>query len=557
MPNRERVFGGADVWAPLVSGRHLDAAAEFLDTHPGQIELAADHPLVPRLAFVLAQRGHSEEAMWLATSLRGVDLRQVDLADGAAVHHVADIVSARIWLSWLEQRTDEMALAMARRLISADSDLSVDPARRAALRFSVGAALMWGPGAGEPQVLEECVEHLSAARWQANLLGHTALEVAALARLALLGVPAGRVDEAHRFARSALAIGSVADETDVAPLATYGWFVASAVEQWARHFKGLPVDHEVMGDLNRELPRFAFDPVATSVAGTVVAFDHMRSARVQQARSMLNAVLADRRFAGLGVWRLRPLVTDAYLAIGSGDESRARERVADLTQAAAPGEALLIRATQLVATGENAAALTALGGVTAEQVQSYGLTLPVAHALEAMLFEQAGQSALADQSIRRALGAAEPDGLRRLFALHDPHVMMRLLRRAVVDRPGDRWAQDVLSFLEAGQRGGPQPAPLAVRSSSVAAAGFGAMSATQEVVDRSASVNNPSPLTERERQVLALVNVGASQAQMGRELYVSLNTVKTHLRSIRQKLGVERTGEAAAMARCAGWLEPV
>ena len=63
------------------------------------------------------------------------------------------------------------------------------------------------------------------------------------------------------------------------------------------------------------------------------------------------------------------------------------------------------------------------------------------------------------------------------------------------------------------------------------------------------------PLTPRELQVLRLVNDGASHAQISTELYISLNTTKTHLRSVRRKLGVERTSEAAALARREGWLE--
>jgi DNA-binding NarL/FixJ family response regulator len=48
----------------------------------------------------------------------------------------------------------------------------------------------------------------------------------------------------------------------------------------------------------------------------------------------------------------------------------------------------------------------------------------------------------------------------------------------------------------------------------------------------------PEPLTEREREVLALVVRGLSNQEIGRRLYVSLNTVKTHTKHIYMKLGV-------------------
>jgi len=550
MTSQEPGAGAAATWAPLVSGRHIEEAAEFLDEHPGPLELPADHPLVGRLAFVLAQRGRMGQAVELATSLRGLDLDVMGMTDAAQVQHLADAAQARVWVSWLEHRPDDEAVAAARRLLATDAVLPLDPARRATLHFSLAAALMGR--SGDPQLLDDCADHLGAARSQATMLGYLPLEVASLARLALLHVPGGDVETARRLATAALTKGESlnGDGTAGATAAAYWRFISTTVEQWARYYQGLSMSSEAVAAIDGWMPQFAFDPVAGTVAGTVVALNHAQLGRVQQARSTLNALLAERSFAELGVWRVRPMVTDAYLAVASGDDSRARDRVADLTQAGAPGEALLIRATLLVAAADNAGALTALAGVTRGQVRATGLTFPVACALEALLLEQSGQSALADQSLRQAVGAAEPYAARRLFALHDPPLMVRLLQRAVAERPGDRWAQDILTFLDGEQGPGDRPATIAVHDTAQQTAASDAGSPDPDV-----TLSNPSPLTGREIQVLALVNQGASQAQMARELYVSLNTVKTHLRSIRQKLGVERTGEAAAVARSAGWLD--
>lgn len=540
--------GAAAAWAPLVSGRHIVEAAEFLDDHPGPLELPADHPMVGRLAFVLAQRGRMGQAVELAASLRGLDLDTLAMSDVAGVQHLADTAGARIWVSWLERRADEEAVAAARRLLATEAT-PLDPARRATLHFSLAVALM--ARSGDPQLLDECADHLGAARSQATMLGYLPLEIASTARLSLVQVPGGDLETARRLAAAALAKGaSLPGDGTTSTVAAYWRFVSTTVEQWACYYQGRSMSPDAIAAIDRWMPQFAFDPVARTVAGTVMALDHAQAGRVQQARSALHALLADRSFAELGVWRLRPLVTDGYLAVASGDDSRARERVSDLTQAGAPGEALLIRATLLVAAADNAVALTALAGVTRGQVRATGLTFPVACALEALLLEQSGESALADQSLRQAVGAAEPYAARRLFALHDPPLMLRLLRRAVAERPGDRWTQEILTFLD-GEQGHPDhPATIAVRDDARHAAASDGRASEPEV-----SRTNPSPLTEREMQVLALVNEGASQAQMARELYVSLNTVKTHLRSIRQKLGVERTGEAAAVARSAGWLD--
>ena len=45
-------------------------------------------------------------------------------------------------------------------------------------------------------------------------------------------------------------------------------------------------------------------------------------------------------------------------------------------------------------------------------------------------------------------------------------------------------------------------------------------------------------LTNREREILELIYNGASNAQIAEELFISINTVKTHVRNIFEKLGV-------------------
>lgn len=56
-------------------------------------------------------------------------------------------------------------------------------------------------------------------------------------------------------------------------------------------------------------------------------------------------------------------------------------------------------------------------------------------------------------------------------------------------------------------------------------------------------------LTRREREVLACMTEGQSQAATAERLCVSPNTVRTHTRNILSKLGVHSTLEAAALVR--------
>jgi LuxR family maltose regulon positive regulatory protein len=57
------------------------------------------------------------------------------------------------------------------------------------------------------------------------------------------------------------------------------------------------------------------------------------------------------------------------------------------------------------------------------------------------------------------------------------------------------------------------------------------------------------PLTDREREVLVHVSGLLNTAEVASEMYISVNTVKTHLKNIYRKLDVDRRGEAVRLAR--------
>ncbi len=63
---------------------------------------------------------------------------------------------------------------------------------------------------------------------------------------------------------------------------------------------------------------------------------------------------------------------------------------------------------------------------------------------------------------------------------------------------------------------------------------------------------NESPLSLREMEVLELIASGNSNRQIADKLFISLHTVKTHVRRIHGKLGVERRTHAVARARMLG-----
>ncbi|MGH2633230.1 MAG: helix-turn-helix domain-containing protein, partial [Tepidiformaceae bacterium] len=66
------------------------------------------------------------------------------------------------------------------------------------------------------------------------------------------------------------------------------------------------------------------------------------------------------------------------------------------------------------------------------------------------------------------------------------------------------------------------------------------------------NLSAPSPLSPREREVVALMAVGKTNAQIADALVVSPATASRHVHNILTKLGISRRGEAVAYAVAEG-----
>jgi DNA-binding NarL/FixJ family response regulator len=65
-----------------------------------------------------------------------------------------------------------------------------------------------------------------------------------------------------------------------------------------------------------------------------------------------------------------------------------------------------------------------------------------------------------------------------------------------------------------------------------------------------------SDLSEREREVLALIGAGRSNSEIAADLFISMATVKTHVRHIFAKLDLRDRAQAVVVARDAGLTGP-
>jgi two-component system response regulator NreC len=68
--------------------------------------------------------------------------------------------------------------------------------------------------------------------------------------------------------------------------------------------------------------------------------------------------------------------------------------------------------------------------------------------------------------------------------------------------------------------------------------------------------DGPGELTEREREVLGLIALGHTNAEMAKRLYLSLRTIETHRANIHRKLGTESRAELVRHALEQGLVKP-
>jgi LuxR family transcriptional regulator, maltose regulon positive regulatory protein len=210
-------------------------------------------------------------------------------------------------------------------------------------------------------------------------------------------------------------------------------------------------------------------------------------------------------------------VLRARMALRLGDLAGARAIVEGSERA----EALAMLARVELADDRIEEGLSALARAAA--ADGPGASAPVQTeiaVLRAVASDRAGLDVEARTSIERALELAEPEKVRRPFLEAGPTVAV-LLRRAIRAGSAHRWlAGTLLAVLDGRDRSG------------------GA--APHELLE---------PLSSKERVVLRYLPTLMSNQEIAGELFVSVNTIKTHLKSIYRKLDTSNRREAVRRAR--------
>jgi LuxR family maltose regulon positive regulatory protein len=211
-----------------------------------------------------------------------------------------------------------------------------------------------------------------------------------------------------------------------------------------------------------------------------------------------------------------------------GDAERGEQALADLGERDRDyGEMRIAAAVLRLAQDDPRAATAAVAPVLDGSASVvWPAWLVEAFLLEAIARDALGDPGAAGRALERALDLAEPDGTLLWFLLHPVPGLLQHHTRHRTAHPA--LVADILGLL-AGNRPAPPPAgpppPL-------------------------------EPLSDSEIRVLRYLPTHLSAPQIASELYVSHNTVRTHMRHLYAKLGTHRRFEAVERARALGLLAP-
>jgi LuxR family maltose regulon positive regulatory protein len=218
---------------------------------------------------------------------------------------------------------------------------------------------------------------------------------------------------------------------------------------------------------------------------------------------------------------------EADLWLGVGEPARARNALTSIASIELSDAAIGLARLEL-ALGDPDAALRAIAGFLGD---SRDTLMPVTRT-EAWVIDAIARDTIHDEpgalrAIERALDLAEPRGFSNAILRHGAPVRSLLRRRIAGGTAHRAFAGDLLSVLEHDPAGRPTSGdPLL------------------------------EPLSERELTVLRFLPTMMSNAEIASEMFVSVNTVKTHLKHIYRKLDVSERRDAVQRGRELHLLSP-
>jgi LuxR family transcriptional regulator, maltose regulon positive regulatory protein len=360
----------------------------------------------------------------------------------------------------------------------------------------------------------EAQAHLEEALELSRFADVPYAELASTGGLASVELAQGRLRRAARLGRSAIELAETRGWNETF-LATRAYATTALVElEWddleaaAEHSRKLAQVARVTDDRLARAWSAVIDASLCLAAGTEtveLGVQHLRGARAS--------------LGGIELPRLHLLAArlEARLLSAAGDWETGQAVIERALKKDPGSVALLVsKARLLLVVGDADGALATVAG----PVEADTTIMCERAVVSALAHNVTGDRREALSAIEEALGLAEPENMRRPFLEAGSAVIRELLAEHLRRSPSHRWfATEILRRLDGTRGNGAVPADLL------------------------------EPLSGREQEVLHYLPTMMSNADIAGELFVSVNTVKTHVKSIYRKLDATRRQDAVGRAR--------
>jgi LuxR family transcriptional regulator, maltose regulon positive regulatory protein len=537
---RRRLEAVAGRWharrgSPLEALRHAVAAsdwglaADVLGEHWLVFVLRGSGATLYRLMEQIPREAIRSDAE-LALAMAGLLLEQGDL-DGADElleraaelapglselrHRRFTVTSTATSLYRARLRGDVCEALSAAQLVVAEAwDRTVATEVRALTLVNLGIAEFWGGG------LEAAAEHLQQAAGLALESGNDFVLFLAESYAAAADTREGRPKEGWTRAHTAIQLAERRGWTRL-PHAAIAYSTLGTAHLW----RGELEEAERFADQAVRALEDCTEPLLGPAVGQLRARLLMLRGEPLTALDVLRAATAGGPLPPF--LRVSTALLEAEVWTGLGEPGRARALLAQLEAEDGPDAALGLARLDL-AVGDPGAAIRAVATFFADEREPM---LPFARA-EVWVIDAVARDAVDDEegalrALERALDLAEPRGYSAVIVRYGAAVRSLMRRRVARGTAHRALAGELLSALDE------QPA-----------AGIPIATVLLE------------PLSERELAVLRFLPTMMSNAEIAAEMFVSVNTVKTHLKHVYRKLDVTDRRDCVKRARELRLLSP-
>jgi DNA-binding CsgD family transcriptional regulator/tetratricopeptide (TPR) repeat protein len=444
------------------------------------------------------------------------------------------LACVHLWRAKLGLAPLDPAIATARRALTEPGDRELDSTdanalARPVLVLELATALVW---VGE---LEEARTWFASALSLCRSHGLAALSAITISHLAMTEYMDGHDRAAAELATEAFAILGEEDAARVRFARSRAELARFLGDTVAMPWRAMPVPppfgeaarHTHIGDLTARYWSRIRDALLAAWSGSMAA-----------ARNVLDVPVDDPRLRDEGLppsLKLSMLVGRALLAAMSADPDALRVAETELTELGAAGEAHFVAGLRADCQGDRTAASDAFSQAASVATCLQPPVRAMALTCSAQLLDALGER---DAALDRLSEAAATTELRRngvaFLGWSRLGTPLEWLLRHLDARGGTAWTHE-LAELTAGH-------------ADVISSLEYATPLRHEQREPDHNLVGPV-LSPREREVLGELARGATYADIAATLFVSANTVKTHVSSLYTKLGVSRRSDALTIAR--------